>query len=82
MTTDTVAAPAVPPREATRARYPDEEGYAERDGVRLHFEIYGTGEPTLVFMPSTPIIHSRQWKAQIHYLSRHHRVIAYYGRGN
>ena len=68
--------------DASRARYPDEEGYAERDGVRLHFEIYGAGEPTIVLMPSTPIVHSRQWKAQIHYLSRHHRVIAYDGRGN
>jgi pimeloyl-ACP methyl ester carboxylesterase len=58
------------------------EGFAERDGVRLHFEVYGTGETTIVFMPSTPIVHARQWKAQIHYLSRHHRVIAYDGRGN
>jgi pimeloyl-ACP methyl ester carboxylesterase len=68
--------------DASRARYPDEEGYAERDGVRLHFEIYGAGEPTILLMPSTPIVHSRQWKAQIHYLSRHHRVVAYDGRGN
>jgi pimeloyl-ACP methyl ester carboxylesterase len=68
--------------DASRARYADEEGYAERDGVRLHFEIYGAGEPTIVLMPSTPIVHSRQWKAQIHYLSRHHRVITYDGRGN
>ena len=34
-------------REQTRARYPDEEGYAERDGVRIFWERYGDGEPTV-----------------------------------
>ena len=28
-------------REQTRARYPDEDGYVERDGVRLFYEVYG-----------------------------------------
>ena len=32
-----------PGREQTRARYPDESGYVERDGVRVFFEVYGTG---------------------------------------
>ena len=27
--------------EQTRARYPDQEGYVERDGVRLFYEVYG-----------------------------------------
>ena len=29
--------------EQTRARYPDEEGYVERDGVRIFYEVYGDG---------------------------------------
>ena len=33
-----------PPREQTRARYPDEDGYVERDGVRVFYEVYGTGD--------------------------------------
>ena len=33
--------------EPSRARYPDESGYAERDGVRLFWELYGTGDPTV-----------------------------------
>ena len=32
-------------REQTRARYPDDEGFVERDGVRLFYEVYGHGEP-------------------------------------
>ena len=29
--------------EQTRARYPDQEGYVERDGVRIFYEVYGDG---------------------------------------
>ncbi len=65
-----------------RARYPDQEGYVERDGVKVYYEVYGEGEPTVLLLPSSPIVHSRQWKAQIPYLSRHFRVIAFDGRGN
>jgi len=54
-----------PAREQTRARYPDEEGFVDRDGVRLHYEVYGKGEPTLFFLPTWSIIHSRHWKMQI-----------------
>jgi pimeloyl-ACP methyl ester carboxylesterase/predicted glycosyltransferase len=71
-----------PPREQTRARYPDESGYVERDGVRLYWEVYGSGEPTVFLMPTWSIIHSRHWKMQIAYLARHCRVLVMDGRGN
>jgi pimeloyl-ACP methyl ester carboxylesterase len=70
------------PPEQTRARYPDESGYVERDGVRLHYEVYGSGEPTVLLLPTWSIIHSRHWKMQIPYLARHGRVITFDGRGN
>ena len=60
--------------EQTRARYPDEEGYVERDGVRVFYEVYGRGEPTVFLLPTWSIIHSRHWKMQIPYLARHFRV--------
>jgi pimeloyl-ACP methyl ester carboxylesterase/predicted glycosyltransferase len=69
-------------REQTRARYPDEEGYVERDGVRVFYEVYGSGEPTFLLLPTWSIIHSRHWKAQIPYLARHARVVTFDGRGN
>jgi pimeloyl-ACP methyl ester carboxylesterase/predicted glycosyltransferase len=68
--------------EQTRARYPDREGYIERDGVRVFYEVYGTGEPTVLLLPTWSIIHSRFWKAQIPYLARHCRVMTFDGRGN
>jgi pimeloyl-ACP methyl ester carboxylesterase/predicted glycosyltransferase len=73
---------SAPAREQTRARYPDESGYVERDGVRLHYEVYGSGEPTVFLLPTWSIIHSRHWKMQIPYLARHCRVLTFDGRGN
>jgi pimeloyl-ACP methyl ester carboxylesterase len=70
------------PREQTRARYPDDEGYVERDGVRVFYEVYGDAPTTLLLFPTSPISHSRLWKAQIPYLSRHVRVITFDPRGN
>jgi pimeloyl-ACP methyl ester carboxylesterase len=69
-------------REQTRARYPDSEGYAERDGVRVFYEVYGSGETTVFLLPTWSIIHSRHWKLQIPYLARHFRVLTFDGRGN
>src|ERR671922_1592882 len=71
-----------PTREQTRARYPDEDGYVERDGVKLFYEVYGSGEPTVFLLPTWSIIHSRHWKMQIPYLARHCRVLTFDGRGN
>ncbi len=65
-----------------RARYPDQEGYIERDGVRTFYEVHGSGEPTVLLVPSSPIVHLQQWKAQIPYLARHFRVVTFDGRGN
>ncbi|HVM17513.1 MAG TPA: alpha/beta fold hydrolase [Gaiellaceae bacterium] len=76
----TSAGPAT--REQTRARYPDESGYVERDGVRLYWEVYGAEGPTVFLLPTWSIIHSRHWKMQIPYLARHCRVLTFDGRGN
>jgi pimeloyl-ACP methyl ester carboxylesterase/predicted glycosyltransferase len=69
-------------REQTRARYPDHEGFVERDGVRVFYEVYGAAGPTVLLLPTWAIIHSRHWKMQIPYLSRHCRVVTFDGRGN
>jgi pimeloyl-ACP methyl ester carboxylesterase len=69
--------------DASRARLPDISSSAVApDGVRIAFDVYGSGTPTIVFLPSAPIVHSRQWKGQVPYFSRRHRVITFDGRGN
>ncbi len=71
-----------PALEQTRARYPDESGYVERDGVRIYYEVYGTGDSTVLLLPTWSLLHSRHWKMQIPYLARHCRVVTFDGRGN
>jgi pimeloyl-ACP methyl ester carboxylesterase/predicted glycosyltransferase len=76
------ASAAAREREQTRARYPDADGHVERDGVRVAYEVYGDGDPTVLLLPAWSIVHSRFWKAQIPYLARHCRVVTFDGRGN
>ena len=64
-----------------RAREPDQDGYVDRDGVKLAYEVFGTGSPTVLLMPTWSIIHSRFWKLQVPYLARHFRVVTFDGRG-
>jgi pimeloyl-ACP methyl ester carboxylesterase len=68
--------------EPTRARYPDIEGVVERDGGRVAYEVYGAGDPPIVFVPPWQIVHSRVWKAQIPDFARRHLVVAWDHRGN
>jgi len=65
-----------------RAKLPEQEAFVERDGVKIHYEVYGDGDETLLFMPAFPIGHSRKWKAQLPYFSRRFRCVAYDPRGN
>jgi pimeloyl-ACP methyl ester carboxylesterase/predicted glycosyltransferase len=65
-----------------RARYPDAEGFVDRGGVKVGYEVFGEGEPAVVFAPINPIVHSRAWKAQVPYLARRFKVIAIDPRGN
>lgn len=61
-----------------RAREPDESGFAR--GV--YWERFGEGEPTLLFVASWAIVHSRIWKGQVPYFARHGRVVVFDPRGN
>lgn len=68
--------------EQSRARYPDREGWVERDGVRVHYEACGAGEPAILLLPAWSIVHSRAWKLQIPFLARRTRVVTFDPRGN
>jgi pimeloyl-ACP methyl ester carboxylesterase len=83
---DTLRAPerrAAPrPREQSRARYPDRHGYVDRPGGRVAYEVYGSGDPPIVFVPPWQIVHSRVWKAQLPDFARRHLVVAWDNLGN
>jgi pimeloyl-ACP methyl ester carboxylesterase/predicted glycosyltransferase len=65
-----------------RARHPDSSGFVERDGVRVHWERFGEGEPTVLLMPTWSIVPSGHWKFQVPHLARHRRVVTFDGRGS
>jgi pimeloyl-ACP methyl ester carboxylesterase len=65
-----------------RAREPDRSGFAVRDGVRLYYEVTGTGPTTVLLVAPWSISHSRCWKLQVPFLARHYRVVSHDARGN
>ena len=68
--------------DVMRAKLPSKDGFVERDGVKIYYEVYGDGPETMVFLPPWSIVHSRVYKAQLPYFSERFRCIAYDGRGN
>jgi pimeloyl-ACP methyl ester carboxylesterase len=65
-----------------RACQPSADGLVEWDAVKIHYEVYGEGRPTILLLPTWTLIHKRIWKLQVPYLSRHYRVVCYDGPGN
>ena len=65
-----------------RAKLPSTEGFIERDGVKLFYEVYGDGPQVIFFPPPWAIVHSRVFKAQLPYFSERYRCITYDPRGN
>lgn len=64
-----------------RARDPDHEGFVERDGVKIAYDVYRGSGLAVFLVPSSPITHARSWKALIPFLSRHVTVVTTDGRG-
>ena len=65
-----------------RALEPHRSDHVVRDGVRIHFEVFGEGATTVLLLPAWSIVNSRSWKAQVAYLARRYRVVCFDGRGN
>ena len=65
-----------------RAKLPHTEGKIDREGIKIHYEVYGQGDHTILFIPTWSLVHSRMYKAQIPYFSEHFRCITWDPRGN
>ncbi|NYE18671.1 alpha/beta fold hydrolase [Microbacterium immunditiarum] len=65
-----------------RARQPDDSGTVRVDGVGIHYEVYGSGEPTVYLMMPDTIVPSEAWKAQVPFLARSFRVVVSDPPGN
>jgi pimeloyl-ACP methyl ester carboxylesterase/predicted glycosyltransferase len=65
-----------------RSRGPDSDGYVQRDGVRVFYEVYGSGRATILMLPTWSVLPSAHGRFQMVDLSRHYRVVTFDGRGN
>ena len=65
-----------------RAKLPSKDGFVERDGVKIYYEVYGDGRETMVFLPPWSLVHARVYKAQLPYFSERFRCITFDPRGN
>jgi pimeloyl-ACP methyl ester carboxylesterase/predicted glycosyltransferase len=68
--------------DSSRALEPLHSGFADVDGVRIAYEVFGEGADTILLLPPWAIVHSRFWKGQVPYLARHFRVVTFDPRGN
>jgi pimeloyl-ACP methyl ester carboxylesterase len=66
----------------TRAADPVRTGTVDRAGVRVHYEVYGAGQPVVLLLMPNTITRARAWKAQVPWLSRTHTVVVVDPRGN
>ncbi len=58
------------------------QGYLDRGGIKIGYEVFGSGSPAVVFPPVDPVVQSRAWKAQVPYLARRSRVVTVDPPGN
>lgn len=75
---------AVPDADASPygTAQPVQQGFVERDGVKIWYAVWGDSGPWVAFAPPLQIVHSQMLKGTVPYLSRHFRVITTDGRGN
>ena len=59
---------------------PDSTGFASINGIRMHYQIFGAGEPILLIHGG--LGHADHWAFQIPELARTHRVIVADSRGH
>ncbi len=60
----------------------DEEGFIVRDGVRVHYQVFGAGARAVLLLPTWSVVHSDFWARQVPHLAARYTVITFDGRGN
>lgn len=65
-----------------RLSVPRAEGVVRRDGVGLHYQVFGDGPQAILLLPTWSIVHSDFWRYQVSHLAARYMVVAFDGRGN
>jgi pimeloyl-ACP methyl ester carboxylesterase len=53
-----------------------------RDGVRVHYQVFGDALRAILLLPTWSIVHSGFWAKQVPHLADRYTVITFDGRGN
>ncbi len=61
---------------------PRAEGTVERDGVRIAYQVFGSGPTAILLLPTWSIVHSDFWRGQVPHFADRYTVIAFDGRGS
>jgi len=61
---------------------PDREGFVERPGASISYQVFGTEGRTLLLLPTWSIVHSDFWRHQVAHFRSRYRVVTFDGRGN
>jgi pimeloyl-ACP methyl ester carboxylesterase len=60
----------------------DRSGFVMRSGQRIHWQEFGSGDRSILLLPTWSIVHSDFWRHQVPHFSSRYRVIAFDGLGN
>ena len=60
----------------------DREGMIVRDGVHIHWQLFGSGPRVLFLLPTWSIVHSDFWRHQVAHFRARYSVLTFDGRGN
>ena len=58
------------------------DGYVERSGVHVHYQVFGDGDRAILLLPSWSVVDSGIWTWQVPHLATRYRVVAFDPRGN
>lgn len=61
---------------------PAASGTVLRDGQRIAWQEFGSGDDVVLLLPTWTIVHSDFWRHQVPHLARSHRVLTFDGLGN
>jgi pimeloyl-ACP methyl ester carboxylesterase len=61
---------------------PTREGAIVREGVRVHYQVFGSGSRSILLLPTWSIVHSDFWRNQVPHFAARYTVLTFDGRGN
>lgn len=69
-------------RRVLRDIAPSREGFVERDGLAIAYQVFGSGDRAILLLPTWSIVHTDFWRHQVPHLADRYTVVTFDGLGN